>query len=83
MTEAKFNERKISILESIKDGTETISELSDEAGISESTVRSLLRKYENQGLVEKEKGDVIPYGGRKPNRYSITDRGENKLNYLK
>jgi hypothetical protein len=54
-----------------------------ETGVTESTLRSLLGRYVDQELLEKEKGEVIPYGGSKPNRYYLTDRGKNKLSYLK
>lgn len=79
---AKFNTRKLKVLKKIKNGVNTINGLSTDMDITKSTVRSLLRNYRKQELIDKEKGEIHPYSGSEPNNYTITEKGEERIDYL-
>jgi DNA-binding transcriptional ArsR family regulator len=58
--------KRLRILHLLKDGEQSVSEISDETGISQPTVSQHLRKMRDQGVVTKREAGLNNY-------YSISD----------
>ena len=73
------NERKLQVLEYVKMCRTTISsELAGALKLEIHNARTLLKKYNRQGLLSRSRADV--YGTRV---HEITEKGLRRLSYLK
>lgn len=79
---AGYSERKEEILDLLDGGPKTASDISESCGIGEQTARNLLNRYRKQGLVRRKIGKMIPRGGSKPNKWSISEKGRKRLSFF-
>lgn len=80
-----FPERKFEVLSLLDESTMTVPEIAGECGIAEQTARNLMNRYRKRGLVSREEDSREMLGGRgsTPYDYYITERGKERLEYLK
>lgn len=78
MTPAKYNERKLEILELVEAGYTTSREIADSCGISHSCAATHLGRYWRMGLLSRYTADL-----NNEKIYDITKRGNERLDYLR
>jgi len=75
---AKYNERKLEILELLEAGFETSREIADACGISQSCASALLSRYWRFGLLHRY---TAPLNNEKI--YTISESGSNRTLWLR
>ena len=75
-----YNERKVGILNLLKEEGLTAREIAEREGIDRKTAEALLRRYRINGLVRREKApDLNPGRGNSPHVHFLTDQGRENL----
>lgn len=78
MGNARFNERKLEILELVEAGFEASSEVADACGITQSCASSLMGRYWRQGLLHRY---TASYDNLKV--YSLSEKGLERIDWLR
>jgi len=75
-----YNERKVRILNLLKEERLTAREIAEREGIDRKTAEALLRRYRINGLVRRKKApDLNPGRGNSPHVHFLTDQAKENL----